>query len=337
MPARALPATAPTVGYEPYKVSPRYDNPGDPATARLPIDPTQRRGKTCWKKGTGYRDAVAVMHAARTAAARAKRSWTGRRPDSFRQAWVLRGRSWRRARSRARKPPLAPRRYDDHGPEDIPRKPLGRTAARIRTGPAGVSPGTAGAATSQPLLTKRWTRGCFLENGLEYSAAAARRNGAGAEGRRHRSFLMTKVCHGRGPPEDRNAAAEDRSGGCDGPPRPLADPRGHLRERPGPPLRQGRRHRALGSGEEGGERSARRIHRTQEPAIHLRMLAHDYPFDTYRCRSTASDASIAASSSWCSRSSRGAAIAALGMKSSAVTVSRSFNGAVTPQEGCGTP
>jgi len=53
----------------------------------------------------------------------------------------------------------------------------------------------------------------------------------------------------------------------------------------------------------------------QEPAIHLKMLAHNYRSIRCKCRSNCFDGTIAVSSSRCCRSSSAVASRLLGMKS----------------------
>src|SRR6266404_1649119 len=122
------------------------------------------------------------------------------------------------------------------GPDEIPRRPLGRTGQQVSIlGLGGYHLGTVATATEAIRLVHQAADAGvrFFDNAWEY-------NGGRSE-------------------EWMGQALQDGSPGS------LAGPRSHLRERPGPPLRQGRRHRRPRPGEEGGKGPLRRVHRPQEP------------------------------------------------------------------------
>ena len=107
----------------------------------------------------------------------------------------------------------------------------------------------------------------FLDNAWDYhdGAAEERMGKALAEGgRRDKVFLMTKCC-GR-TAKDAQANLEDSLRRLqDRPPRPLAVPRDHLRQRPRLDLRGRRRHRDGAEGPEAGQGPLPRLHRPQGP------------------------------------------------------------------------
>ena len=83
------------------------------------------------------------------------------------------------------------------------------------------------------------------------------------------------------------AAAEDRL------PRPLADPRVRLRQRPRAPLRAARRRRSARCAQSARARCGFvGFTGHKHPEIHLAMLAHDFPFDTCQLPLNCFDASF---------------------------------------------
>ena len=120
------------------------------------------------------------------------------------------------------------------GPDQIPRKPLGRTGEQVSIiGLGGYHLGTLRAFDDAVRIVQEAVDAgmTFLDNAWEYHERRERGlDGQGAQGRRDQVFLMTKVCtHGRDE-QGRDAAARGiAEAAADRPPRPLADPRGHLR------------------------------------------------------------------------------------------------------------
>ena len=112
--------------------------------------------------------------------------------------------------------------------------------------------------------------------------------------RRDRVFLMTKVCtHGRDA-QGRDAPARAVAAApADRLPRPLADPRVRLRQRPGAPLRRP----AASSRRSSGRSSRARCATSASPGTRIRrstceMLSFGYPFDACQLPLNGFDASF---------------------------------------------
>jgi len=172
----------------------------------------------------------------------------------------------------------------DAGPE-IPRKPLGRTGERVSIlGLGGYHLGTVATVTEATRLVHEAVDAGvrFLDNAWEYNRGRSEDwMGRGLEGRRHQVFLMTKVCtHGR----DRKTAM-----------RQLEESLKRLRtdhldlwqvheviyeNDPDLHFAKGGVMDALDQAKKEGKVRFVGFTGHKSPAIHLKMLAHDYPFDT---------------------------------------------------------
>src|SRR5436189_2266688 len=171
------------------------------------------------------------------------------------------------------------------GPEDIPRKPLGRTGERVSVlGLGGYHLGTVGSATEASRLVHEAVDAgvTFLDNAWEYNGGRSEEwMGQALQGRRDKVFLMTKVCTHR---RDRKTAM-----------RQLEESLKRLRtdhldlwqiheviyeNDPELHFAKGGVIEALDEAKKEGKVRFVGFTGHKSPAIHLKMLAHDYPFDT---------------------------------------------------------
>ena len=223
------------------------------------------------------------------------------------------------------------------GPEDIPRKPLGRTGERVSIlGLGGYHLGTIGSATEASRLVHEAVDAgvTFLDNAWEYNGGRSEEwMGQALQGRRHKVFLMTKVCtHGR----DRKTAM-----------RQLEESLGRLRtdhldlwqiheviyeNDPDLHFAEGGVIEALDQAKKEGKVRFVGFTGHKSPAIHLRMLAHDYPFDTVQMPLNCFDATYRSFEQQVLPELARRGIAALGMKSLGGDGQPIFHGAVTAEE-----
>ena len=142
---------------------------------------------------------------------------------------------------------------------------------------------------------------------------------------------MTKVCtHGR----DKNVAmrmleeslraSADRPFGC------LADSRSYLRQRSRPDLPPDGAIEALAQAKQQGKVRFVGFTGHKDPSIHLKMLAHDFPFDTVQMPLNCLDATFRSFEQQVLPELHSRGIAALGMKSMGGSGEMVRHGAVTP-------
>lgn len=171
------------------------------------------------------------------------------------------------------------------GPEQIPHKPLGRTGERVSIlGLGGYHLGTVASVTEATRLVHEAVDAgvTFFDNAWEYNGGRSEEwMGQALEGRRDKVFLMTKVCtHGR----DRKTAM-----------RQLEESLKRLRtdhldlwqvheviyeNDPDLHFAKGGVIEALDQAKKQGKARFVGFTGHKSPAIHLKMLAHDFPFDT---------------------------------------------------------
>jgi len=223
------------------------------------------------------------------------------------------------------------------GPEDIPRKPLGRTGARVSIlGLGGYHLGTVGSATEASRLVHEAVDAgvTFLDNAWEYNGGRSEEwMGQALQGRRDKVFLMTKVCtHGR----DRKTAMRQLE-------ESLARLRtGHLdlwqiheviyENDPDLHFAKGGVIEALDQAKKEGKVRFVGFTGHKSPAIHLKMLAHDYPFDTVQMPLNCFDATYRSFEQLVLPELARRGIAALGMKSLGGDGQPILHGAVLAEE-----
>jgi uncharacterized protein len=232
---------------------------------------------------------------------------------------------------------LVPLDMTNTGPEDIPRKPLGRTGERVSVlGLGGYHLGTVGSATEAiRLVHEAMDAGVtFLDNAWEYNGGRSEEwMGQALQGRRDKAFLMTKVCtHGR-----------DRKTGM----RQLEESLRRLRtdhldlwqiheviyeNDPDLHFAKGGVIEALDQAKKEGKVRFVGFTGHKSPAIHLKMLAHDYPFDTVQMPLNCFDATYRSFEQQVLPELERRGIAALGMKSLGGDGQPILHGAVTAEE-----
>jgi predicted aldo/keto reductase-like oxidoreductase len=215
---------------------------------------------------------------------------------------------------------LLPLDMTNTGPDEIPQKPLGRTGERVSMlGLGGYHLGTVATATEAiRLVHEAIDAGVrFFDNAWEYNGGRSEEwMGRGLEGRRDEVFLMTKVCtHGR----DRKTAMRQleeslKRLGTD-----------HLdlwqvheviyENDPDLHFAKGGVVEALDEAKKQGKVRFVGFTGHKSPAIHLRMLAHDYPFDTVQMPLNCFDATYRSFEQQVLPELQRRGIAALGMKS----------------------
>ncbi len=126
-----------------------------------------------------------------------------------------------------------------------------------------------------------------MDNAWEYHDGDSEiRMGKALKGRRDQVFLMTKVCtHGRDAPHRDAAARRVAASGC----RPTTSTCGRSTSASTTTTRPCTSRRAAWSrrsNKRGTQGKVRYVGFTghKDPDIHLRMLAHDFPFDAASCR-----------------------------------------------------
>lgn len=160
-----------------------------------------------------------------------------------------------------------PPQMTNSGADQIPRRPLGKTAEQVSIiGVGGYHLGTVQSSDLAIRLVQEAVDAgvTFFDNAWEYNDHRSEEwMGLGLQGRRDRVFLMSKVCtHGR----DKKVAMQQleeslKRLGTDHLDL-MADSRGHLRERPGPAFRKGWCDRSAGASEKARHGTFCWFHRT---------------------------------------------------------------------------
>jgi predicted aldo/keto reductase-like oxidoreductase len=224
------------------------------------------------------------------------------------------------------------------GPDEIPRRPLGRTGEHVSIlGLGGYHLGTVATVAEAIRLVREAVDGGvrFFDNAWEYNGGRSEEwMGRGLEGRRDDVFLMTKVCtHGR----DRKTAM-----------RQLEESLKRLRtdhldlwqvheviyeNDPDLHFAKGGVIEALDQAKEEGKVRFVGFTGHKSPAIHLKMLAHDYPFDTVQLPLNCFDGTYRSFEQQVLPELERRGIAALGMKSLGGDGQPILHGVVTAEEG----
>jgi uncharacterized protein len=222
-------------------------------------------------------------------------------------------------------------------PDEIPRRPLGRTGEHVSIlGLGGYHLGTVATVTEAIRLVHEAVDGGvrFFDNAWEYNGGRSEEwMGRGLEGRRDDVFLMTKVCtHGR----DRKMAM-----------RQLEESLKRLRtdhldlwqvheviyeNDPDLHFAKGGVIEALDQAKTEGKVRFVGFTGHKSPAIHLKMLAHDYPFDTVQMPLNCFDGTYRSFEQQVLPELERRGIAALGMKSLGGDGQPILHGAVTAEE-----
>jgi aryl-alcohol dehydrogenase-like predicted oxidoreductase len=225
----------------------------------------------------------------------------------------------------------------DTGPDDIPRKPLGRTGAHVSIlGLGGYHLGTVATATEAiRLVHEAIDAGVrFFDNAWEYNGGRSEDwMGRALNGRRDEVFLMTKVCtHGR----DRKIAM-----------RQLEESLRRLRtdhldlwqvheviyeNDPELHFAKGGVVEALDQAKKEGKVRFVGFTGHKNPAIHLKMLAYDYPFDTVQMPLNCFDGTYRSFEQQVLPELERRGIAVLGMKSLGGDGQPILHGVVTAEE-----
>ena len=223
-------------------------------------------------------------------------------------------------------------------PDDIPRRPLGRTGEHVSIlGMGGYHLGTVATVTEAIRLVHEAVDGGvrFFDNAWEYNGGRSEEwMGRGLEGRRDDVFLMTKVCtHGRGKEVGLRMLEES------------------LRRLKTDHLDVWQIHEVVYYNDPdlifapGGVAEALLLAKQQgkvrfigftghkDPAIHLRMLAHDFPFDTVQMPLNCFDATFRSFEARVLPEVNRRGIAALGMKSLGGSGEMVTSGMIIPEEG----
>ena len=232
---------------------------------------------------------------------------------------------------------LVPLEMSNTGPDQIPLKPLGRTGERVSIlGLGGYHLGTVATVTEAIRLVHEAVEAGvrFFDNAWEYHGGRSEEwLGRALEGRRDKVFLMTKVCaHGR----DRKVAM-----------RQLEESLTRLRtdhldlwqvheviyeNDPDLHFAQGGVIEALDQAKTEGKVRFIGFTGHKSPAIHLKMLAHGYPFDTVQMPLNCLDATYRSFEQQVLPVLAGRGIAALGMKSLGGDGQPILHGVVTADE-----
>jgi predicted aldo/keto reductase-like oxidoreductase len=223
------------------------------------------------------------------------------------------------------------------GPDKIPQKPLGRTGERVSIlGLGGYHLGTVGSAREASRLVHEAVDAgvTFLDNAWEYNGGRSEEwMGQALQGRRDKVFLMTKVCtHGR----DRKTALRQLGESL----RRLRTDRLDLwqiheviyENDPDLHFAKGSVIEALDQAKTEGKVRFVGFTGHKSPAIHLKMLAHDYPFDTVQMPLNCFDATYRSFEQQVLPELERRSIAALGMKSLGGDGQPILHGAVTAEE-----
>jgi uncharacterized protein len=230
-----------------------------------------------------------------------------------------------------------PLELSDIGPDKIPRKPFGKTGERVSViGLGGYSLASAPSyKEAERIFNEALDAGVnFLDNAWEYHDGRAEEwMGKAVKGRRDKVFLMTKVCtHGR----DKKVAMEQLEKSLK---RLQTD---HLDlwqihevvydNDPDLHFAKGGAVEALEDAKKQGKVRYVGFTGHKHPAIHLKMLAHDFPFDSVQMPLNCFDASYRSFEKEVLPEVVKRGMAALGMKSMGGGGQPVLQGAVTAEE-----
>ena len=237
------------------------------------------------------------------------------------------------------RPGLAARGYSQSGAmEGVPHRPLGKTGALVSC--LGVGGYHLGSIKEEKESTELVARALdaginFFDNCWEYhDGVSEERLGAALKGKRDKAFVMTKVCtHGRGKDVAMKQLEESlrrlQTDHVDlwqihevvywNDPEMIFAPNGAAE--------------ALLAAKQQGKVRFVGFTGHKNPAIHLKMLAHDFPFDTVQMPLNALDATFRSFQQQVLPEAKKRGVAVLGMKSLGGSGEIAVNGAVTPEEG----
>jgi uncharacterized protein len=213
-----------------------------------------------------------------------------------------------------------PMQMTNTGPDEVPRKPLGKTGEQVSIiGVGGYHLGTMRSLDDAVRLVQEAVDAGvnFFDNAWEYNEHRSEDwMGRGLQGRRNKVFLMTKVCtHGR----DKKVAMQQ-----------LEESLKRLRtdyldlwqiheviyeNDPDLHFAKGGVIEALDEAKKEGKVRFVGFTGHKNPAIHLKMLAHDYPFDTVQLPLNCFDGTYRSFEQQVLPELERRGIAALGMKS----------------------
>ncbi len=237
------------------------------------------------------------------------------------------------------RPGLASSRKSQGGEsESVPHRPLGKTGALVSClGVGGYHLGSVKEEReSTELVARALDAGVnFFDNCWEYhDGVSEERLGAALKGKRDKAFVMTKVCtHGRGKDVAMKQLEESlrrlQTDHVDlwqihevvywNDPELIFAPNGAAE--------------ALLAAKQQGKVRFVGFTGHKNPAIHLKMLAHDFPFDTVQMPLNALDATFRSFQQQVLPEAKKRRVAVLGMKSLGGSGEIAVNGAVTPEEG----
>jgi uncharacterized protein len=224
------------------------------------------------------------------------------------------------------------------GPDQIPRKPLGKTGEQVSIiGFGGYHLGTMRSLDDAVRLVQEAVDAgiTFFDNAWEYNDHRSEEwMGQALQGRRDKVFLMTKVCtHGR----DKNVAMQQLEESLK---RLRTD---HLdlwqiheviyENDPDLHFARGGVVEALDQAKKQGKVRFVGFTGHKNPSIHLKMLAHNYPFDTVQMPLNCFDGTYRSFEQQVLPELERRGIAALGMKSLGGDGQPILHGVVSPEEG----
>ena len=222
--------------------------------------------------------------------------------------------------------------------QQVPQRPLGKTGAKVSC--LGVGGYHLGSIKEEKealeLVARALDAGInFFDNCWEYhDGVSEERLGAALKGKRDQAFVMTKVCtHGRG----KDVAMQQLDESL----RRLQTDHLDLWQihevvyynDPDMIFASGGAAEALLAAKQQGKVRFIGFTGHKNPAIHLKMLAHDFPFDTVQMPLNALDATFRSFQEQVMPEARKRGIAVLGMKSLGGSGEMVANGAVTAEEG----
>jgi aryl-alcohol dehydrogenase-like predicted oxidoreductase len=231
----------------------------------------------------------------------------------------------------------APPTPDETGPERVPLRPLGRTGARVSAiGLGGYALGSAPSLEEATRIAHEAIDAgvTFFDNAWEYHKGRAEEwMGKALKGRRDKVFLMTKVCtHGR----DKKVAMKQLEESLQ---RLQTD---HLDlwqvhecvywNDPDLHFARGGVVEALDEAKKAGKVRFVGFTGHKDPGIHLKMLSHDYPFDTAQMPLNCFDATFRSFEQRVLPECRRRGVAVLGMKSMGGNGQPILHGIITPEE-----
>jgi uncharacterized protein len=222
--------------------------------------------------------------------------------------------------------------------QQVPKRPLGKTGTQVSAlGVGGYHLGsTKDQQEANDLVAKALDAGItFFDNAWDYhQGLSEERLGTALKGKRDQAFVMTKVCtHGRGKDVAMQMLEQSLR-------RLQTD---HLDlwqiheviyyNDPDLIFRPGGAAEALLEAKQQGKVRFIGFTGHKDPAIHLRMLAHDFPFDTVQMPLNACDATFRSFETQVMPEANKRGIAVLGMKSLGGSGEMVRHGAFTAQEG----